>query len=132
MLVIVTEAIPDRLRGYLSRWLLEVRAGVFLADYSVKVREMLVKTVKENIETGNVVVAWSTNNESGFDFETLGTNRRIPTEIDGFKLVSFLPIGTDEKTKPPSAHDASSLTSPGKDIDSPISSVENSRTSKSL
>ena len=76
MLVIVTEAIPDRLRGYLSRWLLEVRAGVFLADYSVKVREMLVKTVKENIETGNVVVAWSTNNESGFDFETLGTKQK--------------------------------------------------------
>ena len=43
MLVIVTEAVPPRLRGYLSRWLLEVRAGVFVGDYSVRVREKLWK-----------------------------------------------------------------------------------------
>ncbi|MCK9169546.1 MAG: type I-E CRISPR-associated endoribonuclease Cas2e [Treponema sp.] len=91
MLVIVTEAIPDRLRGYLSRWLLEVRAGVFLGQYSVRVRDMLVKTITENVEEGNVVVAWSTNNESGFDFETIGKNRRIPVSFEGMKLVSFLP-----------------------------------------
>jgi CRISPR-associated protein Cas2 len=28
---------------------------------------------------------------AGFDFLTLGTNRRIPVEMDGIKLVSFLP-----------------------------------------
>jgi CRISPR-associated protein Cas2 len=36
-------------------------------------------------------MAWTTNTESGFDFETLGTNRRIIVEMDGIKLVSFLP-----------------------------------------
>ena len=91
MLVIVTEAIPDRLRGYLSRWMLEVRAGVFIGKYSVRVREMLEKTIRKNIETGNVVIAWSANNESGFDFDTIGENRRIPIVFDGLKLVSFLP-----------------------------------------
>jgi CRISPR-associated protein Cas2 len=92
MLVIVTEAVPDRLRGYLSRWLLEVRAGVFIGDYSVRVRDMLTKTMQDNIEDGNAVIAWSTNNESGFDFETIGTNRRIPVVFDNLKLVSFLPM----------------------------------------
>ncbi len=91
MLVIVTENIPDNLRGYLSRLLLEVRSGVFIGDYSVKVREKLIKTIQKNIEDGNVVVVWSTNNESGFDFETFGKNRRIPVLLDGLKLVSFLP-----------------------------------------
>lgn len=91
MLVIVTEAIPDRLRGYLSRWMLEVSAGVFLGTYSIRVRAMLEKTIRQNIETGNVVIAWSANNESGFDFDTIGENRRIPTVFDGLKLVSFLP-----------------------------------------
>jgi CRISPR-associated protein Cas2 len=90
MLVIVTESVPDRLRGYLSRWLLEVRAGVFLGNYSVHVREMLKENILENIEDGNVVIAWSTNNESGFDFETIGSNRRIPVMFDGLKLISFL------------------------------------------
>ncbi|MGA2546245.1 MAG: type I-E CRISPR-associated endoribonuclease Cas2e [Rectinemataceae bacterium] len=91
MLAIVTEAVPDRLRGYLSRWMLEVRAGVFIGTYSVRVREMLEKTIRKNIETGNVVIAWSSSNESGFDFETIGENRRIPIVFDGLKLVSFLP-----------------------------------------
>jgi CRISPR-associated protein Cas2 len=36
-------------------------------------------------------MAWTTNTESGFDFMTLGANRRIPKEMDGIKLVSFLP-----------------------------------------
>lgn len=36
-------------------------------------------------------MAWNTNTESGFDFMTLGPNRRIPVELDGIKLVSFLP-----------------------------------------
>ena len=42
-------------------------------------------------ENGNAVMAWSTNTESGFDFMTWGSNRRIPVEMDGLKLVSFLP-----------------------------------------
>ena len=41
-------------------------------------------------------MAWTTNTESGFDFLTLGANRRIPKEMEGIKLVSFLPeINTD-------------------------------------
>jgi CRISPR-associated protein Cas2 len=104
MLVIVTEAIPDRLRGYLSRWLLEVRAGVFIGDYSCKVRETLKDTIQKNLETGNVVIAWSINNESGFDFETFGENRRIPVQYDGLKLVSFIPVGNTSEV------DHSSLT----------------------
>ncbi len=37
-------------------------------------------------------MAWRTSNEAGFDFVTLGENRRVPTEIDGAKLVSFMLI----------------------------------------
>lgn len=99
MLVIVTETVPDRLRGYLSRWLLEVRPGVFLGSYSSKVRDMLVATLQRNLESGNAVVAWTTNNESGFDFETYGANRRIPITLDGLKLVSFLPPAEDGSHK---------------------------------
>ena len=91
MLVIVTEAIPDRLRGYLSPLLLEVRAGVYIGNYSIRVREMLEVVIRENLETGNAAIAWSTNSESGFDFITIGADRRIPVEFDGIKLVSFLP-----------------------------------------
>lgn len=92
MLVIVTESVPPRLRGFLARWLLEVRAGVYVGSYSVRVRERLWKVVTEELEDGNAVLAWSTNNESGFSFLTAGENRREPAEFDGFSLVKFLPV----------------------------------------
>ncbi len=91
MLVIVLENAPPRLRGRLAIWLLEVRAGVYVGNYSAKVRDNIWSQVEKGIEDGNAVMAWRTNNEAGFDFMTLGINRRIPVELDGAKLVSFLP-----------------------------------------
>lgn len=97
MLVIVVENAPPRLRGRLAVWLLEVRAGVYIGDYSARVREYIWKQVQEGIENGNAVLAWKTSNEAGFDFITLGANRRIPVELDGAKLVSFLPENSEDE-----------------------------------
>jgi len=91
MLVIVLERAPPRLRGRLAIWLLEVRAGVYVGDYSVKVRDMIWGQVEKGIEDGNAVMVWSAPNEQGYDFVTLGENRRIPIDMDGVKLVSFVP-----------------------------------------
>ena len=91
MLVIVLENAPPRLRGRIAVWLLELRAGVYVGDVSRKVREMIWSQVELGIEEGNAVMAWTTNTESGYDFMTLGKNRRIPKEMDGVKLISFLP-----------------------------------------
>ena len=92
MLVIVVENVPPRLRGRLAVWLLEVRAGVYIGDFSAKVREMIWQTVELGIGDGNAVMAWTALTESGFDFRTLGPNRRIPIEMDGAKLVAFHPL----------------------------------------
>ncbi len=91
MLVIVVENAPHRLRGRLALWLLEVRAGVYVGKVSQRTREMIWNNVQEGIADGNAIMTWSTNTESGFDFLTLGPNRRLPVEMDGIKLVSFLP-----------------------------------------
>lgn len=91
MCMIVTEAVPPRLRGRLAVWLLEVRAGVYVGDVGQRVREMLWQQVEEMAEQGNAVMAWATNTESGFDFVTYGKNRRQPVEFDGLRLVTFLP-----------------------------------------
>jgi CRISPR-associated protein Cas2 len=96
MLVIVVENVPPRLRGRLAVWLIEIRAGVYVGDLSVKVREMIWSQIEEGIEEGNAVMVWSTNTESGFDFMTLGKNRRLPVELDGLKLVSFYPVEGQE------------------------------------
>ena len=52
--------------------------------------------VTELAETGNVVLAWSTNTESGFDFQTFGKNRRIPIDLEGLRLVKFMPLETEQ------------------------------------
>jgi CRISPR-associated protein Cas2 len=90
MLVVVTEAVPSRLRGRLAIWLLEIRAGVYIGDVSRRIREMIWEQITALSEDGNVAMAWVAPNESGFDFQTYGKNRRIPVDYDGLRLVSFL------------------------------------------
>lgn len=91
MLVIVLENAPPRLRGRLAVWLLEIRAGVYVGNYSRKVREHIWSQVEAGLEEGNAVMIWRTNNEAGFEFLTLGKNRRLPVDWDGVRLVSFYP-----------------------------------------
>ncbi|AFJ48132.1 type I-E CRISPR-associated endoribonuclease Cas2e [Shimwellia blattae] len=92
MLVVVTENVPPRLRGRLAVWLLEVRAGVYVGDVSARIRAMIWEQISVLAEGGSVVMAWATNTESGFEFQTYGENRRIPVDLDGLRLVSFLPV----------------------------------------
>ena len=92
MLTVVTENVPPRLRGRLAVWLLEVRAGVYIGDVSQKVREMIWFQITELADSGNVVVAWATNTEAGFEFQTHGENRREPIDCDGLRLVKFFPV----------------------------------------
>jgi CRISPR-associated protein Cas2 len=96
MIVVVTENVPPRLRGRLAVWLLEVRAGVYLGNVSRRIRETVWEYCEADLEDGNIVMAWQTNTESGYDFQTMGENRRIPVEFDGLRLVSFLPPEPDD------------------------------------
>ena len=93
--MVVTEAVPPRLRGRLAVWLLEVRAGVYIGDVSKRSREMIWSTIMDLAETGNVVLAWASNNESGFEFVTWGENRRTPVDFDGLRLVKYTPESTN-------------------------------------
>ncbi len=96
--MVVTENVPPRLRGRLAIWLLEVRAGVYVGDVNRRVREMIWEQCGLLLEQGNIVMTWATNTESGFDFQTLGENRRMPIDYDGLRLVSFCPIAEKEES----------------------------------
>ncbi|OYY88307.1 MAG: type I-E CRISPR-associated endoribonuclease Cas2 [Rhizobiales bacterium 35-66-30] len=88
MMVVVVSNAPPRLRGRLAAWLLEVRAGVYVGDYSARTRERIWEQVVAHIEQGDAVMVWRAATDQGFD---LGTNRRMPVDFDGLKLVSFAP-----------------------------------------
>lgn len=91
MMVVVVEDAPPRLRGRLAVWLLEIRAGVYVGNYSRRTREMIWEEVVGAIGEGNGVIAWAAPNDAGFSFETCGRNRREPVDFDGFALVAFAP-----------------------------------------
>ena len=80
MLVIVVEVAPPLFRGRLAVWMLEVRAGVYVGKISRRVREMIWATWENGRGDGNAIMAWTTTNESGFDFLTLG---REPSDSQG-------------------------------------------------
>lgn len=89
MMVIVVENAPPRLRGRLSLWLAEARAGVYIGVYARRTRERIWSEVRELIGDGNAVIAWSAPTDSGFAFDTVGDNRREPADFDGLTLVRF-------------------------------------------
>jgi CRISPR-associated protein Cas2 len=91
MMIVVVNNAPPRLRGRLAVWLIEIRAGVYLGAYSRRTREMIWEQVKATIDGGDAVMAWTAQNDAGFDFDTCGVNRRMPVELDGLKLVRFRP-----------------------------------------
>lgn len=91
MLVIVVENAPPRLRGRLSLWLAEIRAGVYVGVYSARTRERIWGEVLALLGDGSAAIAWSAPTDSGFAFETAGPNRRDPVDFDGLTLVRFAP-----------------------------------------
>lgn len=91
MLVIVVENAPPRLRGRLSLWFAEIRAGVYVGVYSARMRARIWEEVGALIGQGSAVMAWSAPTDSGFAFEAIGENRREPVDFDGLTLVKFQP-----------------------------------------
>lgn len=94
MVVVVVSNAPPRLRGRLAVWLLEVRAGVYVGNYSKGTREMIWEQITGMIGEGDAIMAWSAPNDVGFEIETAGRNRRRPVDFDGLKLVAFDPQKT--------------------------------------
>ena len=98
MLVIVVNNAPPRLRGRLAVWLLEIRAGVYVGNYSRRTREMIWEQVRAHIGEGDAIIAWAAPNDAGYNFDTCGVNRRVPADLDGLKLVRFTLVpGSDDE-----------------------------------
>jgi CRISPR-associated protein Cas2 len=93
MLVVVLENAPARLRGRLSLWLAELRAGVYVGVYSARTRDRIWHEVLQLLDDGSAVMAWSAPTDSGFAFQTAGPNRREAIDLDGLTLVRFAPPG---------------------------------------
>ena len=90
MMVIVVENVPPRLRGRLALWLAEIRAGVYVGNYSQRTRERIWEETLRLLGEGSAAIVWTAQTDSGFAFEGAGPNRREGIDFDGLTLVRFL------------------------------------------
>jgi CRISPR-associated protein Cas2 len=94
MVVITVTNCPPKLRGDLSRWLIEIDTGVFVGNLNARVRDAVWDRVTENIKNGSATIAYSTNNEQKLNFRIHNSDWE-PLDYDGIQLVRRkLPIET--------------------------------------
>ena len=87
MTVIIVERAKPGLRGALTRWMLEVRAGVFVGTLSVRVREKLWALICARNPKGGSVMISRARNEQGFAVVSHGDPSRLVFENEGLWLV---------------------------------------------
>ena len=86
MIVLTIANCPPKLRGDLSKWLLEINTGVYVGRVSARVREALWQRVCENIRDGQATMVFTANNEQHMDFYVHNTAWE-PVDLDGIKLM---------------------------------------------
>ncbi|GIW07765.1 MAG: type I-E CRISPR-associated endoribonuclease Cas2 [Dehalococcoidia bacterium] len=86
-MVLLLERVPVRLRGKLTRWLLEVRAGVFVGRPPAVVREKLWQLAVRDAGRGSIVMIHQSDTEQGYRIQTWGDPTRRIVEKDGLYLV---------------------------------------------
>lgn len=86
MIVLVLSAVPEGLRGHVTRWLLEISPGVFVGTLSARVRERLWAIVTENMRIGRAVMVYRARNEQGLAFLTWGDPWK-PVDFEGITLM---------------------------------------------
>ena len=100
MTALSTTAVPEHLRGALSRWLIEVMPGMYVGTVSARVRDELWNAVVGTIGDGAAVLIHPDNTEQGFTLRTAGERRRKPVDFDGLTLVRMT-AASEDTTAPP-------------------------------
>ncbi len=89
------EKVPVSLRGEITRWMLELRPGVFVGNISALVREKLWEMVCQKLKGGAATLLHSAANEQGYKIRTFGDTTRQVRDFDGLQLI----VVSDKKQK---------------------------------
>lgn len=88
MTVVVLIAAAEGLRGHLTRWMVEIAAGVFVGNPSTRVRDRIWNTLTDRINDGQAIMIEPARNEQGWTTRTAGRDRWQPTDLDGLILMA--------------------------------------------
>lgn len=87
MVVLVIDNGSEKLRGELTRWLMEVKPGVLVGNISAMVREKLWNKVNQDSERRGAVLLYSMNTEQGFAMKMCGEPKRQIVDFDEIQLI---------------------------------------------
>ncbi|MDP2735763.1 MAG: type I-E CRISPR-associated endoribonuclease Cas2e [bacterium] len=87
MVVLILERVPLGLRGELTRWFLEPKAGVFVGRVSARVRDRLWDKACGQARDGGCVMIHRSDNEQGFRIRSWGETARSVEDFEGLFLV---------------------------------------------
>lgn len=86
MVVVTLTDCPQKLRGDLTKWLMEISTGVYVGKLSARVREELWTRICENIRDGRATMTFSAQNEQGLNFYVHNTSW-VPVDFEGIRLM---------------------------------------------
>lgn len=88
MTVVVLIAAAEGLRGHLTRWMVEVAAGVFVGNPNPRIRDRLWTLLADRIGSGQAIMIEPANNEQRWAVRTAGHDRWNPIDLDGLILMA--------------------------------------------
>ncbi len=104
MVVVTLTSCPPRLRGDITKWLMEIHTGVYVGKISARVRDELWERICGNIQNGTATMTYSAQNEQRLAFRIHNTTREIH-DLEGIHLVfrpdekEFAILGSDNSKK---------------------------------
>jgi CRISPR-associated protein Cas2 len=88
--VLIAKAVTPGVRGELSRWMLEVDAGVFVGNIPARVRDKLWEKLFWKLgHKGAAIMIHPARNEQGFAVRTEGLLDRTLVDMEGLYLMRF-------------------------------------------
>ncbi len=100
MIVIVLERTPPAVRGLLTRWMLELKAGVFVGTVSARVRDELWRAVTSSRRAGSCMLVHRAQTEQGFEIRVEGDPSRAVVDYDGLQLLRRPPPNASDDDVP--------------------------------
>lgn len=96
MVVLVLTACPPGLRGYLTRWLMEVSPGVFIGHVSQRIRQKLWSRTIDLCQDGRALLVYSKKCEQRLAFEVHRHDWET-VDFDGLTLLRRPNTGTENE-----------------------------------
>jgi CRISPR-associated protein Cas2 len=95
--VVFVESPPEHLRGYLDRFLFELRPGVYVGHTSERVATLLWQNIEAHIEGGDAFMASATRSEEcGYRLRSLPHPRWRIVDYEGMVLPSRIVASSPE------------------------------------